>query len=351
MDRFSFDRQGRVPTQDLTRRALLHRAGALGAAAATLAVFGPGPTRARASQGTPAASPAAGDTQSYRFAVGGFTATLVTDGTAAFPDPTGILFPTAPPDELARALRAHGAPNPWPEWVTPFTPLLVETGRERVLIDTGFGPGGAPSAGRLLTHLAALGVAPDEIDVVVLSHGHPDHIGGATDGAGEATFPNARYLMARAEWEFWTDRARIEADVAPGPFRDLQLGAAETHLPPLRDRIELIGDGAEIVPGIAAILAPGHSPGQLVVDVASAGARLLYGADTVAHPIHLEHPEWRTVFDIYHPEPSLGTRRRILNLAAESGALLSAYHIPFPGLGRVTAAGDAWRWEPVAPQP
>lgn len=96
--------------------------------------------------------------------------------------------------------------------------------------------------------------------------------------------------------------------------------------------------------------APGHTPGHLVVEIASQGERLLYGADTVLHPIHLERPDWLTVFDT-HAEPTVGTRRRILGMAAEAGVVMSGYHLPAPGLGRVVAEGEAWRWEPVASRP
>lgn len=328
----------------VSRRSLLARAGVASLALAAVGGRGGSLARVAAQPATPAATLSTGGAGAYRFAVGAFDAALLSDGTATFPDPIAILFPTAGAVELDRALRAYGTPEPWSEWLTPFTPLLIETGRERVLIDTGFGNTVAPTAGRLPVSLASLGVTPEDIDIVVLSHGHPDHIGGATDGAGNLRFPNARFLMARAEWEFWTDEAAVTAEVHPGPFRDLQLGFAQTHLPPLRDRIELIEDGAEIAPGITAILAPGHTPGQLVLDIASEGERLFYGADVVAHPLHLTYPEWTTVFDV-RPEPTVGTRRRILDLAAVDGALISAYHVPFPGLGRVVAEGDAWRWE------
>lgn len=325
-----------------SRRGVLQHGAAAGLAVLAGATMGRHLPVAAYQSSTPLAG-----TGVHRVTVGAFAATVIADGTAAFPDPTQILFPTAPGPELEEALREHAAPQPWLEWVTPFNALLVDTGRERVLIDTGFGGTVAPTAGRLLANLRAVGVEPPEVDIVVLSHGHPDHIGGATDGAGTLTFPNARYLMTRADWEFWTDEATVAEHVAPGDFRDLQIAFAQTHLTPLADRIDLVEDGDEVVPGLTIVLAPGHSPGHAVVAIESDGERLLYGADIVLHPIHVEHPDWLTIFDI-HPEPTVSSRRRVLADAAADGSLVVAYHIPFPGLGRIQADGDAFRWSPAS---
>lgn len=327
----------------VSRRTLLGQASA---GTITLATLGRMPAGMEA-QATPSlGTPMPGESTVHRLTVGAIACTLVGDGTAAFPNPPQLLFGNAPADILAEELREHGSPDPWPEWITPFTPMLVENGGQRVLIDTGFGSSVSPLAGQLSASLEAAGVRAEEIDTVVLSHGHPDHIGGATDGAGNPAFPNARYVMARADWDFWTDDARIMEHVLDPGLQELMLGFAHTHLPPLSDRIDLIEDGAEIAPGVRAIAAPGHSPGHLVLDIASGDERLLYGADTVLHPIHLEHPDWLTVFDI-HPGPTTSTRRRILDLAARDQVLMTSYHFPFPGLGRVMMEGDVWRWEPV----
>lgn len=332
----------------LSRRRLLRGVGGFGA---VLTVGGAlhaatrGEAQFAGQSATPAASPVASG-RTHPFKVGAFDLLAVSDGTASFPDPTQILFAGAPVDEVANELRELGTPDPWTEWVTPFTPVLVQTGQERVLIDTGIGPAIGPTAGLLQNNLRTAGIAPESIDIVVLTHGHPDHIGGAVGVEGAPAFPNARYLMSRADWEFWTNVAEVEAHIPASDLRDLQLGVAMATLPALRDRIELIEDGAEIVPGVVAIAAPGHSPGHLVLEIGKGPDRLLYGADTVLHPLHLEHPDWLTVFDT-HPEPTVSTRRRILDLAASDGLLMTAYHMPFPGLGRVEVSGDTWRWAPA----
>lgn len=343
---FRFAHRSRCLQRVVSRRTLLGQAGAGGVALATLG----GMPAGIEAQATPLPGTQAPDeSHVYRLTVGAIACTLVSDGTATFPNPPQLLFSNAPADALAAELREYGAPDPWPEWTTPFTPMLVENGGHRVLIDTGFGSSVSPMAGQLTASLKAAGVGAEEIDTVVLSHGHPDHIGGATDGAGNPAFPNARYVMARVDWDFWTDDAQIMEHVPDPGLQELMLGFAHTHLPPLGDRIELIElmeDGAEIAPGVRAIAAPGHSPGHLILEITSGDERLLYGADTVLHPIHMEHPDWLTVFDI-HPEPTTSTRRRILDLAVRDRVLMASYHFPFPGLGRVTPEGDVWRWEPV----
>jgi glyoxylase-like metal-dependent hydrolase (beta-lactamase superfamily II) len=273
----------------------------------------------------------------YRFSIGKFECVAVNDGTYYYT--AAQYFPNAPADALAPALAAHGLDPA--RIASPYTCLVVDTGANLVLVDTG-ARGLAPGVGGLLDRLRAQGIAPVSVDTVILTHGHPDHIGGNTDGAGRLAFPNARHVMWRSEWDYWTDEAALAG--LPAVFSD----CARKNLGPLRDRIALVEREEEIVPGIRALAAPGHTIGQMALAIASGGDELLYISDAATHPLHLEHPDWYTVWDV-DTALALRSKRRLFDLAATERTLVLAFHFPpFPGLGHVVARGDGWEWQPVA---
>ena len=283
---------------------------------------------------------------SHRFTLGAFVCTAVADGT--FPYPPPAFAANAPPERLADALAARGRPAD--VIVTPYTCLVVDTGRHRVLVDTGMGPlppGLPDTTGKLREHLRAAGIDPTEIDTVVLTHGHADHIGGTLDADGALAFPNARFAMWRAEWEYWTAEPSLAELGVDDSVKELLRLSARTNLPPLRDRIDLVDRETEIVPGLTALAAPGHTPGHMALAIASDGDVLLHLVDTALDPLQLEHPGWVAAFD-FDPSQAVATRRRLFDRAAAERALVLCYHFPFPGLGRVARAGEGWRWEPAA---
>jgi glyoxylase-like metal-dependent hydrolase (beta-lactamase superfamily II) len=287
--------------------------------------------------------------ETFRFDVGKLKCITVSDGNLTyvpptFPPPATLLFANAKRERLEQVLLEHNLqPKQWVEWTSPYICLLVNTGDRLVLVDTGAGSL-APTTGKLLQNMQAEGIGPGDVDTVILTHGHPDHLGGNTDAEGKPAFPNARYVIWKEEWDFWTSEQaeqRLDEHV-----REILIRFARENLPPLQGKIDLLDRETEIVPGIRAIAAPGHTPGHMALEISSEGEQLLCISDAALHPIHLEQLEWYAVVD-FAPQEAVSTRRRLLSRAAAQKALVLAFHFPFPGLGHIVQKGDAWQWQPV----
>jgi glyoxylase-like metal-dependent hydrolase (beta-lactamase superfamily II) len=273
------------------------------------------------------------------FSVGDIECIAISDGTFTYP--IDWIFSNAPRGQLEDNLRDRHLPLN--EVVSPYTCLLVKSGQHKVLIDTG-ADGLAPTTGDLMKQLQAEGITPAEITTVVLTHAHPDHIGGVINADRKPAFPNARYVMSRVEWDFWNSDPDLHGTGLNDHVKELLINCARNNLPPLRDCIELLDGEKEVVPGVFAIPAPGHTPGHLAVIISSSKAQLLHMVDSVLHPMHLEYPSWRNVFDL-NENDAVTTRQRLLDRAAADKASVLAYHFPFPGLGHVINNGHSWRWE------
>jgi glyoxylase-like metal-dependent hydrolase (beta-lactamase superfamily II) len=229
---------------------------------------------------------------------------------------------------------------------TPYTYLFVDTGENRVLVDAGAGDLG-PSTGKLLNNMEIAGIDRESIDTVVVTHAHPDHIGGILDKNDQPVLPNAYYYFWKREWDYWNSEKAINnpnkiivkfANIANNTFRLIK---KKTELIVLED-----GE-TEILPGVYGVKAPGHTPGHMVVYFKSEGVKLVYIGDTVLYPIHLQHPDWVPVFDML-PDEAADSKKRIFDWVAEEKSWVIGQHFPpFPSLGHVVKRGEQWEWNPI----
>jgi glyoxylase-like metal-dependent hydrolase (beta-lactamase superfamily II) len=285
------------------------------------------------------------NTEIYRFKIGDFQCVAISDGNFTYeppliPPPAEFLFANASKELLEEVLNDHGIqPEEWKAFVSPFACLMVNTGMHKVLLDTG-ADGLTPNTGRLLRNLHNVGIEAGDIDTVVLTHGHDDHVGGNTSAEGKPAFPKARYVMWREEWTFWT------SEQPETLYGNEDFTFTRKNLFPIRHQLDLLDHEAEIVPGIRAIPAPGHTPGHMAVSLSSNGKQLLCISDAFLHPVHIEHPEWHAAHEVAH-ERIIKTRNFLLNKAGTEEALMLAFHFPFPGLGHVVRRGTGWQWQPL----
>jgi glyoxylase-like metal-dependent hydrolase (beta-lactamase superfamily II) len=281
--------------------------------------------------------------ETYHFQVGSFSCVAIQDDAPLYP--IAMFLTNLPKERYQPELLQRGEDT---ENVhLPYTCLFIDTGRERLLVDTGIGVDSArPSQGRLLPLLRAEGVEPHEIGTVILTHGHPDHVGGCLDETGRPAFHNARYVMLRQEWDFWMSNPSLAELPVDDSFKKNMLASAQKNLPGVQSQLDLVEPDTEIVPGITAIAAFGHSPGQMALEISSGKPQLLFVADAIVLPLHLEYPEAIGMTD-HQPESMVETRIRLLEKAAREKALVSTSHFAFPGLGRVVPKGESWQWQPM----
>jgi glyoxylase-like metal-dependent hydrolase (beta-lactamase superfamily II) len=275
---------------------------------------------------------------SYFFKIGDLKALVIRDFAA--PQVLDKFFPAVNRAEFHQLFGQYGYSNHESMEVMC---LLVKAGKHSILIDTGWGVRSQMVTGELIQNLEAEGIRRQEIDMVINSHGHPDHIGGNTDADGKPAFPNARYIMCRKEWEFWTSGPLLsEIDER---FRYTMLETVQKNLIPLKDRFELIDDETEILSGIKSFQAPGHTPNQIVLSISSGKERLFCIFDVAHHPIQFLRPSWTVPLDL-QPEQAVNTRKQFLSEKLTSDTMVFACHFPFPGLGRLIKRNDGWLWQP-----
>ena len=318
----------------LTRRDTLKLGGALSLAAV-------------AGAGVPASVEAAAPMlgvqrpQVYRFKLGDFEVTNILDGFVQNPSLHPTFGSDQPADAVQALARANGIPTRFDHH---YVPTLVNTGKELVLFDTGNPRGRMPTAGKLPELLPLAGYKPEQIDVVVITHGHPDHIGGLTDQGGKPTYPNARYVFGEVEFDFWRKGENVRE------ARKTNLEMFKQVAIPFGEKAAFLKPEGEVVTGIRAVNAYGHSPGMLAFHVESGNQRLLIWGDVAnQYVVSIQQPEWGTGFDDVK-DMAIATRKRILHMVATDKLAVAGFHMPFPSLGWVEKSGTSYRWVPASYQ-
>jgi glyoxylase-like metal-dependent hydrolase (beta-lactamase superfamily II) len=276
----------------------------------------------------------------FRFNVGEFDCIAIQDGIVDYHNPAQTFFANAPVDEVDRLLCKAGlSRDSWPVYSSPYICLLIIACDQRILIDTGAGTL-TPGTGRLSANLKAAGISVEEIDQVVLTHGHPDHIGGIMRD-GLPVFPKAMYTMARQEWNFWFNpnvRSMLPVD---DMWKTIFLEFVEKNLAPIKDRLSLVDGSSQIVPRVDAVVYPGHTPGHIVVRVESGGEILYAISDLVLHPLNLQNLTWGSVFDQDSDLAEKTKKTAFKQMTAENARILG-FHFPFPGIGYIRTDGNGF---------
>ncbi|MEM9950088.1 MAG: MBL fold metallo-hydrolase [Chloroflexota bacterium] len=269
----------------------------------------------------------------YKFTLGQLNCTVINDGDITIA-PTSRFFEGASPDELASVLAEYNLPADG--LTTPCSILLVERDEQKILVDCGSGGETASydaDLGHLFAGLDEIGISVDEITHVILTHGHFDHISGCADDDGTPKFPNARYIMARAEYDFWQNFATD----APHYI------AMRAKLKGIQSQLQLVEPDTEILDGVHLLATAGHTLHHISVEFQSDGETLLCPIDVMDHPLQGQHLTWGADWDLDR-EQSTASRKKILARAVESKALVAGFHFPFPGLGRFTEQDSLYNW-------
>jgi glyoxylase-like metal-dependent hydrolase (beta-lactamase superfamily II) len=263
-----------------------------------------------------------------RFKLGSFEVTTLLAGTRAGDKPQETFGTNASPEDFAALSAANFIPADKTQ--NFFTPAVVNTGAELVLFDTGL------AAESTLAALTAAGYTADQIDIVVLTHMHGDHIGGLMGADGTTpTFANARYVTGAVEHNHWAGAANEGFD---------------KNVKPLNEKIAFLDDGGSVVSGITGMSAFGHSPGHMIYQVESDGQRLMITADTANHYVwSLQKPDWEVRFDM-DKAAAAAVRKQVFGMIAADKIPFIGYHMPFPGVGYVEAQGDGFRYVPASYQ-
>lgn len=320
-----------------SRRTLI--AGAAGTAAAAAIGVTPHATSAKA--------PLKGGSRPshYRFKRGEFEVTTIYDGAVTVPKVHPIFGNNQKTEDVAAYMAENSLPGD--KMMIPFTPVIVNTGKEVILFDAGNGAARrGKGAGLLASQLASAGFSPDQIDIVAITHCHPDHIGGLMED-GKPLCPNARYVCGSAEYDFWSKKEHLESSDKKMAGRAKLI---HSNVVPLAEKMTFIKPGDDVVSGITSVGCFGHTPGHMAYHIESGGQRFLIWGDVANHYVaSVQKPEWHVIFDM-DKDAAVASRKKILSMVAADKIPAAGYHMPFPAAGFVEQVGDGFRWLPASYQ-
>ena len=283
----------------------------------------------------------------YRYKVGDFEVTAVTDGTTVTPRPDNYVV-NASKDEVSAAFAANNLPAD--KATHTYTPVVVNTGSKLVVMDTGLGPGAFAQSkgaiGQFQTNLQAAGIDPMAVDAVIISHFHGDHINGLLNADGKAFYPNAEVMVPATEWKFFMDDG--EMSKAAGTPGEANFRNSRRVFDALGRKVTQFDAGKELVSGITSVATPGHTPGHTSFIVASGSEKVLVQVDITAGAAFLfvKNPDWQLAFDA-DKALAVQTRRKMYDMAIAEKMPVQAFHAAFPGLVRVEKDGNGYRWVPT----
>lgn len=273
-----------------------------------------------------------------RFTVGACEVTTMFDGAVQLPGPHPIFGQNVAAADVQALAKANFLPGDKME--IGFTPTIVKAGENTILFDTGNGgsTGRRPNAGNLVANMKLIGINPEDVTHIVITHMHPDHIGGMMED-GAPTFPNAVYVTGATEYDFWSPEERLTG----GTERVAKLVAS--NVKPLAEKFSFVKPGDTIVPGITALDAAGHTPGHMGFHIEDGGERLVLIGDAANHyVVSLQRPDWHVRFDM-DKERAVATRKSLLGMIASDKIPFVGYHMPFPAVGYLEAKDAGYRYE------
>ncbi|MBC7808946.1 MAG: MBL fold metallo-hydrolase [Akkermansiaceae bacterium] len=329
--------------QTTTRRSLLRHGAfwgiSLGAGASTLPAWSDPDTLS--SLKPPALSLT--EPALYAFKIGAMDAFVIHESVIASTTVQPFFAPEGKPDEIKRLLESAFQPT---DRVTLSINVLVLRDRDGVTLFDAGGNAFGSAAGRLKAGLARLGIAPEKVTNIVLTHAHGDHIAGLLNADKKSAFPNAAILISKAEQDFWTmDNPDLSGMSAPVTDQKWVLQTARRFLTSLKSQIKTVAFG-EKIGAITVVETSGHTPGHIALSIASGADSLLVVGDAVhLFALQFAHPEYTTAYDVA-PKRAAETRRRLFADAAKRRAKIFSYHLPFPGIGHVRETGESYEWVP-----